>query len=679
MKIYRTLASAAVDGFEMQHPEYGRYRRSLKRKKFWDANRLAERAYHGGRNEGYFIGRTQEHLQKAFVDIDFCACYPSVMALCPQIDIDGEVTYLSVRYRIDVVTVARLEKECIPAGIINEAKAALDKSLAAFDAYLKSLESKSLSYRLRQLTKVVDNSLIDSWQQRVTEACSVGSDVIESFLIPGFALVRFEFPEGTLFPCLPVRHPVYGLVYPLEGETYATAAEILLAIEIGASIEALASVEYPVALDGAGQPILFLLPHLKALLANRTAYEEDSSDPAAPALAKLCKEFINSFYGKFAQGVNTRRVMRVSDGLSESLGQSRITQVVIASLITGGARAALSALPLAAERYNRGLDFDNQIAVISATTDGALLGLPAPSGYSVVDDYYTWTTDAGQILPKFVGGKKLRLEDVFERFGCSEYFSILSEYLPIRQLVSARKALTGEDIFLELKHMADHLASRTTRFQIGYFWTGHCSLIAKGGLRPPLSDLYEDPEEYKDVMSAGGVLKNTKEAEWIIDQIERLEITGGRLCDYNFITLSGFKDILAGNAVDLVKQETPRVFHADFDWKRLQIYQNDPDAEGGKSISPFTLPHKNIAAMRKYRGVAQAIRKAGGSASAEKVLARVHRQDCQVWMRGGAEQSLTRMFLRGVVKGYIPVTQSDLSYKQMAELVNDTFAKLEVL
>jgi hypothetical protein len=52
----------------------------------------------------------------------------------------------------------------------------------------------------------------------------------------GFALVRFEFPEGTRFPCLPVKDPTNpdrGIIYPLRGETYVTAPEIATALWSG--------------------------------------------------------------------------------------------------------------------------------------------------------------------------------------------------------------------------------------------------------------------------------------------------------------------------------------------------------------------------------------------------------------------------------------------------------------
>ena len=51
------------------------------------------------------------------------------------------------------------------------------------------------------------------------------------------ALVEFRFPDGTRFPCLPVRATnKRGLVYPLEGASWCTGPELVVAHEQGAII-----------------------------------------------------------------------------------------------------------------------------------------------------------------------------------------------------------------------------------------------------------------------------------------------------------------------------------------------------------------------------------------------------------------------------------------------------------
>ena len=53
------------------------------------------------------------------------------------------------------------------------------------------------------------------------------------------ALVEFRFPDGTRFPCLPVRASNgRGLVYPLEGSSWCSGPELAVAISLGAIVSA---------------------------------------------------------------------------------------------------------------------------------------------------------------------------------------------------------------------------------------------------------------------------------------------------------------------------------------------------------------------------------------------------------------------------------------------------------
>ena len=52
------------------------------------------------------------------------------------------------------------------------------------------------------------------------------------------ALVEFRFPDQTRFPCLPVRASNNrGLVYPLEGSSWCTGPEMVVAKQCGALIK----------------------------------------------------------------------------------------------------------------------------------------------------------------------------------------------------------------------------------------------------------------------------------------------------------------------------------------------------------------------------------------------------------------------------------------------------------
>lgn len=587
-QLFRTLASAAVEGFLEMHPWFPAYLKARRQNKFWDANRLIERAYHGGRNESYFVGNTADYPEtrdKVWVDIDFAGCYPTAMALCPRVETRKKaIKYLPLAYRIDDAIAARLEQDLVAPTIIEEARVALTTALQAFEHFLKNLPSRKLAWHLRQRATVVDNCLILDWQRRWNEARSAGDTGLEKYIIPGFARVHFQFPEDCLYPCLPVRHPHFGLIYPLEGDTDATASEILLALEAGAKIEALTSVELPVRTDKNGRPVRFFLNHLRKLLAARAQYKKDKKNPASVVMEKLCKEFANSFYGKFAQGVNPRSVVQVS-GESEALGPSKLTESSVAAMATGLPRAALSAVLLAIERYNAGKTPEEQITAISATTDGLLIGLPAPAGYTVVGDYYTCPTPkemAAGAVPELIEhdalgnpNAALRIENVLERFGCGELLPLLDEYLPIRQMRRSREDLTDDETYLEVKHLADQVHSIKTRGQLLILSTGHCSHAAKFGHKPPLSELVEDGEEYKRIMEAGGIVRHTRDADWILDQIERQEVEDAEIPFYDFINLTGFKEMLESEGrLDMTKKIEERQFNADFDWKRRLVWRD---------------------------------------------------------------------------------------------------------
>ena len=59
-RVFKTLASAAVKGFQVKHPKFKKYRQALQEDAFKDAYRLIMRSYHGGRNEGFLIGDSRD-------------------------------------------------------------------------------------------------------------------------------------------------------------------------------------------------------------------------------------------------------------------------------------------------------------------------------------------------------------------------------------------------------------------------------------------------------------------------------------------------------------------------------------------------------------------------------------------------------------------------------------------
>jgi hypothetical protein len=182
-----------------------------------------------------------------------------------------------------------------------------------------------------------------------------------------FALVKFAFPPETRVPSLPVRTSKgRGLIYPLEGESWCTGPELVVALRQGARIEALSGwrVEWR---DG---PPLRPFEGFTRRVNEVRAGAKQAKDVV---LDKTAKEIGNSLYGKIAQAVASQRVIpddvvlrRTFDtkiGKSGTLGPSAISQPMFAAYCTGLVRAALcealSRLPLTAW-------------LASATTDGFL-------------------------------------------------------------------------------------------------------------------------------------------------------------------------------------------------------------------------------------------------------------------------------------------------------------------
>jgi len=103
----------------------------------------------------------------------------------------------------------------------------------------------------------------------------------------GIARVQFQFPSGARYPCLPVVSEGYQL-YPLEGESYATFAEVLCARGLGASVRLIEAYGYTRGDDS-------LARYLRVLLRER--------EKATGAERVALKLLANSMIGKLAQAI----------------------------------------------------------------------------------------------------------------------------------------------------------------------------------------------------------------------------------------------------------------------------------------------------------------------------------------------------------------------------------------
>lgn len=662
-KLYRTLASAGVASFAANNEKFDEYRKKLK--SFHGSGySLIERSYYGGRSEAFFVGRTNRYTEtknKIWLDIDFSGCYPTTMALCPEIDFEGAIKYIPRSYSLDDDKVLILENNKVPNEIIHEMREALSKSDKDFDKAMLLIKNKKVSWMIREIASHYDNSIIDDWYERWKAAKQNKDETIERFLIPGFARIQFKFSPETQFPCLPIKHDIYGLLYVLEGETVVTAAEIMLAMDAGAEIKALTSIEYPIK-KVENQPVQFLLNHLSVLAKKRNDYKM-GTDSASKIMEKLVKEFTNSLYGKFSQAINSKEMFSPATGESIRLKPSTISEPCIATLTTSTARAALSAVLLAVESFNKEKPSVKQITVISGTTDGLLIGIPAQENYTAIDDFY----DQEPLRLKY--GVENKFEQILDKFGCSALLDKLNEYLPIRQMRNAREQMTSKSQFLEIKHIADEIISIKTRGQIGRLSNGKTVLLARFNLKPPISEIIKDKKEYKKIMEGNAIERNTVEADWIIQQLDIIESGNNEIQKYPFITLNKFSGIYKSDGqFDLTQKVTERIINFSYDWKRKLTWIDD-NTNLDAAVSPFSQPHATTTEMLQHRDKVVKFMKEGQIPSPSAVLRRLEISKIPLNRSGGDSASLARLFLRALTQDKIDVQQKK-TYPVGAEIMN---------
>jgi DNA polymerase type B, organellar and viral len=174
----------------------------------------------------------------------------------------------------------------------------------------------------------------------------------------GFALVRFQFPVGRRYPCLPVKaDDQRGLIYPMSGETYATSPEIEAAVHLGAEVEIVHGAVIPW-VPRSPRPFESVLVEF----ANRRWQNPDKSPKNL-----MYKELGNCLYGKTYQGTKEKKAYNTRTDRHEEIGESPITNIFIAAHVTGLVRALLGELIAGVP--------DHYI-VVSATTDSIITNCP---------------------------------------------------------------------------------------------------------------------------------------------------------------------------------------------------------------------------------------------------------------------------------------------------------------
>lgn len=177
--------------------------------------------------------------------------------------------------------------------------------------------------------------------------------------VVGVAHIKFKFPKGTKHPNFVVRTENYGLVSPLEGECYATAPEIQMALSLKADIQIDHGVIVPMKTD---KPRIFE-QFVRWVRETRAKYDKSGE----ALLAEFVKSIGNTLYGKTAT-LRPTSFFDTEKGDSKKSSPSPIANPYIASHVTGLVRATLSELINSGSRES--------YRVISATTDGLLTDAP---------------------------------------------------------------------------------------------------------------------------------------------------------------------------------------------------------------------------------------------------------------------------------------------------------------
>jgi len=666
MRLFKTLGSAAVKGFMVANPWFESYRDSLSKGAYAEVQPIIKRAYLGGLNMANFRGDSADCPLLAdyiFVDLDFANAYANANARCPQYDITKEPEIIRAEYRWSAAVEARLRAENVPDWLIIKVKQKVDQGRDAVEQLLRLLRVvkrpqwvddkeerhqrkrvySNKAKRKRRWAKNIRDALITPNNYHLDRWVGQVSSGVNDYEIPGFACVRFKDTSDGLFTALPIKKPPYGLVYVREGETVLPATELVLAVNNGVQVEVLWSVELPVEWDEDGKVKLIFFDHLGKLVKLRVeAKQNAAASPVDAAKEQLIKEMINAFYGKSAQGVNYRKVHNPATGECFPLAPSELTEPSVAALTTAQVRAALASLLIAIDRYNRGRDGQRPIVVISATTDGLLLGIPCEPGFSVVDEYYDPPEKKG--MPPVLK-KGIDVRAFLSRFEHEALLDLIYGYAPVKSLREMRTKLTGQDDFIEIKHLADRVVSVKTRGQIGtvrYDGREVCTLLARYGHKVPLSLIYKDPEIYEAVMKND---RDTADAEWLLDRVEHA-LSSDDIERYPFFTLTSFKAILENElGLDLVSWAQERKSNSDWDYKR------EPVIGAGGGAAFFSKPYQNLDAMLRERRQADSIRKSGQNASPILVRQRLKNRGKGVRARSGGMATLVRQFLRGYVQG----------------------------
>ena len=243
--------------------------------------------------------------------------------------------------------------------------------------------------------------------------------------VMGFAYVKFRFPDGTRFPCLPVDGGNHGRIFPLEGECYCGAPEIALAHNLGAELEML----YGIIVPWKNPEVRIFQPFVQRIRDDRAKHRARGEE----FQESLIKAIGNNIFGKTYQGLQNKTAFDSSTGLSKMIGESAVSSPYFAGHTTSFVRAVCGEL---LSRIPDDKTFTN------ITTDGGICNMD-------IDELDI----SGPLCQRF-----------------QQLCNMLHE---------------GEHM-LEKKHVVRQLIGMKTRGQLTAMpWEGEKPVLAKAGYKPP--------------------------------------------------------------------------------------------------------------------------------------------------------------------------------------------------
>ena len=184
-----------------------------------------------------------------------------------------------------------------------------------------------------------------------------------------FTYVRFEFPHGIKYPCLPVNIegiPVFTRTIDECNGVFASGPELYLAMKLGAKVTVLAGYKVRPRYHSNGMMSFSMKHAVKQLVADRRTAKAMCGKGSIEEL--ILKLIVNGGYGKVAQNVKQKNRWSSYTGEMEDIGCSSITNPVSAAMITSIVRAVL----LAAQNQITDMGY----TVYSVTTDGFISNIP---------------------------------------------------------------------------------------------------------------------------------------------------------------------------------------------------------------------------------------------------------------------------------------------------------------